>query len=384
MIKKNKNYFFFAVLLSLIYACQPKNDDKFEWNAGISAPQNYIAGGPFVEFFHDGKSVAGVSSNVGINPGWEITSGGYTGGEKLKPIPDSLFVSWRCGTDLKEYKTSFKLPYEKIRGLFRNNNKRANVYSTIAVGMAPGGIVAVWVKEGDNSYEVYRTKAKSIGVIDKSDTNSVTLWTSTGEDAKNILKYLYLYGIPYSVWEKGESIYKYNLGFSSSQDLAFSNRVHMLSKDGSCIFFNEDAIQISNKDWMSNTIKSETKEGKLPVNMSVQWISRDDQQWYEGEIAMPNDFKSTFETFYKNNKGVNIVLVMDKVNPMENFSYGSVWLASTSSKEQIMRFRLSKLNIKTREFEVSKYSLPKKYIIPKWEGRVPIKVPTDFEYYQEK
>lgn len=384
MIKKNKNYFFFALLLSLVYACQSKNEDKFEWNAGISAPQNYIAGGPFVEFFHDGKSVAGVSSNVGISPGWETTSGGYTGGEKLKPIPDSLFVSWRCGTDLTEYKTSFKLPYEKIRELFKNNNKRANVYSTIAVGMAPGGIVAVWVKEGDKSFEVYRTKAKSIGVTDKSDPNSVTLWTSTGEDAKNILKYLYLYGIPYPVWEKRESIYKYNLGFSSSQDLAFSNRVHMLSKDGSYIFFNEDAIQISNEDWMSNTIKSETKEGKLPVNMSVQWISRDDQQWYEGEIVMPNDFKSTFETFYKNNKGVNIVLVMDKVNPMENFSYGSVWLASTSSKEQIMRFRLSKLNIKTRKFEVSKYSLPKNYIIPKWEGRVPIKVPTDFEYYQEK
>jgi hypothetical protein len=89
-------------------SCQPK--DKYDWNVGLSAPKNYVSGGPFVEYFYQGKSISGASSNVGINPGWGITSGGYVGGDKYKAVPDSIFVTWRCGTDLIEYSQGMKLP----------------------------------------------------------------------------------------------------------------------------------------------------------------------------------------------------------------------------------------------------------------------------------
>lgn len=49
-----------------------------------------------------------------------------------------------------------------------------------------------------------------------------------------------------------------------------------------------------------------------------------------------------------------------------------------------MKFRAAKFNIKKNDFEVSKYSLPKGYVFPKWEGSEPLTKPTDFEYWQEK
>ncbi|OCA79495.1 hypothetical protein BBH99_18770 [Chryseobacterium contaminans] len=83
-MKKIKNIALLLPNLLLIISCGPK--DKFEWNAGISAPKNYISGGPFVEYFYQGKGVAGTSANVGINPGWGMTSGGYTGGDFVEGV----------------------------------------------------------------------------------------------------------------------------------------------------------------------------------------------------------------------------------------------------------------------------------------------------------
>lgn len=112
--------FFFSVL-----SCQPK--DKFGWNAGLSAPKNYASGAPFVEYFYKGKSVAGASSGTGADQGWGITSGGYTGGDIYKDVPDSVSVHWVCSVDNLLYKGGFKLPREKILNFFKE--KRAIPYN---------------------------------------------------------------------------------------------------------------------------------------------------------------------------------------------------------------------------------------------------------------
>lgn len=50
---------------------------------------------------------------------------------------------------------------------------------------------------------------------------------------------------------------------------------------------------------------------------------------------------------------------------------------------EIMKFRLAKFNFKTKTFNVSKYSLPKGFIFPKWEGREKLTSP-EIDYWQEK
>ena len=57
---------FIFLLFVLLASCQSskekaKGEDKFGWNAGISAPKNYIAT-PFVEYLYQGKTIVATLS----------------------------------------------------------------------------------------------------------------------------------------------------------------------------------------------------------------------------------------------------------------------------------------------------------------------------------
>ncbi|MFH6964649.1 DUF2931 family protein [Flavobacterium plurextorum] len=117
MYPKTSFFIYCFLIIGLFASCQPK--DTFDWNAGLSAPKYYGASGPFVEFYYHGQSIAGSSSGAGIDQGWEITSGGYVGGDKYKPVPDSIAINWICGVDRYYYEGGIKLPREKMLELFK-------------------------------------------------------------------------------------------------------------------------------------------------------------------------------------------------------------------------------------------------------------------------
>ncbi|BAP31811.1 uncharacterized protein CHSO_2774 [Chryseobacterium sp. StRB126] len=386
MINRIKDIIIISLGLSLVVSCQPK--DKFEWNAAWSAPKFYGNGGPFVEFFYQGKSIAGASASIGADPGWGLTSGGYAGGDIFKPVPDSVFVKWICAIDGYRYEGGSKLPKDKMLDLFKNGrDSKEEKYSQIIAGFAPGGNVTVWMSGQGNNKEIINFKAENKGVWKESEeAEKIEKEILSSEKFINseVNIYRYLHGVPYSVWEKGEKTYKYDIGFSSEENRDFYESVTAFSKDGSYIFLNENQFIIPYKDWLSNHIMDGVKEGKLPVHTVVQWISEDDKQWYKGEIVFPVDFQNTFESFYQKNKNVHIVYVMDKLNASGNYTFGTIWLQSSTSKECIMKFRLAKLNNETRKYDVSKYTLPKGFVVPKWEGRIPLQKPTDLEYWQEE
>lgn len=85
-MKKYYSFILILILLVSVSSCQPK--DKFIWNAGFSEPKNYVASGPFVEYFYKGKSIAGTSSSVGIDPGWGVFTWFY-GTENDEPLDKS-------------------------------------------------------------------------------------------------------------------------------------------------------------------------------------------------------------------------------------------------------------------------------------------------------
>ena len=159
------------LIIGLFVSCQPK--DTFDWNAGLSAPKYYGASGPFVEFYYHGQSIAGSSSGAGIDQGWEITSGGYVGGDKYKPVPDSIAINWICGVDRYYYEGGIKLPREKMLELFKkkviDSYGAQQEYDVIVAGMAPGGNVTIWMQGGTGSTEICRFKAKNKGIWKEND-----------------------------------------------------------------------------------------------------------------------------------------------------------------------------------------------------------------------
>lgn len=382
---------FFVLLIS----CQSpkdkaKDEEKFSWNAGISAPKYYPAA-PSVEFSYQGKGVAGASTGAG--DGWGTTSGGFTGGDVFKPVPDSVFVSWKCGVDHFLYKGGFKLPRKKILALFNKGTKdpytgRHEEYSTIVAGTAPGGNVTIWMKSGSKITEIAKFKAENKGIYNEGSKEQQKIMDEIYKSREFINSetnvFRYFHGVPYKIWETGEKEYNYDIGFSSEDDLIKPEITTFYAKDGSW-YQAGGTSNFENIDWNIFKYKENNnlvKKQKLPIQILAEW--ENDSVYYSTNIILPQEFEKTFVKSYALN---DTKQYFDRIviGVKRGGSYGMIWIEGKGKRKSIMNFKVFKAKMNEMGTYIGGgYSLPKGFIFPKWEkGKEPLSKP-DVDYWQEQ
>nr|WP_294923492.1 DUF2931 family protein [uncultured Flavobacterium sp.] len=381
-----------SLFFGLLVSCQPK--EKFDWEIGLSAPK-YYSSIPSVAFYNNGKIVHNVSTDFGIDPGWGETSGGYASGSEPDEVPDSLVVNWDCGVDMVSYKLKTKLPKQKMLQLFQNPvtdiDGIMRSYSLIIVGTAPGGNVTVWMRAVNVLTEIGKFKANEISKNDPYDEDRVSMWTSTGKAAKENFIYLNLHGIPYSVWEKGEKEYDYDVGFASEYHTSKISILTFYTKSG-IIFqpdtFSESLFTIDKSSWDLSNFKpnnNRTKKSPFPIMMKVEIENLKNPKLYHSTlVVLPNDFEKLYNQQYLDSitgKKESFNRIIIGIKSTENT--GFVWLEGKNKRIKVMEFKcfLPKMNGTT--YESGGYSLPKGFKFPKWEGREKLIEP-DVEFWQEK
>lgn len=206
---------------------------RFDWEASESAPEHYpmqIISGNF-RYYGDanGAGLYAPSGNTLYN-GWGLKNSVHVTGEVLKPLPDKLDITFFSYLEDQFYRGSFDLPYNTILRLFQEEEKKPKQKSMngtdisnnymIIVGVAPGGVVAVWMR-GQGTKEILFGKAQKIDLdftktMGYPEAKRAEFLKEIIEFAVNpdILAAIRKNGIPFQKWENYRARYNWVPSFT--------------------------------------------------------------------------------------------------------------------------------------------------------------------------
>ncbi|QRK10911.1 DUF2931 family protein [Archangium violaceum] len=131
----------------------------FEWLPTESAPERFpvrLIRGDL--FFADGRSIY-VPDGRDVANGWGLRGSTHIVDEATKPVPVRLEVAWFSYTEDRFYQGAFELPAEAMTARFMAGvtdplTGRPLGFERIIVGMAPEGLVSVWMSAGAEVVEM--------------------------------------------------------------------------------------------------------------------------------------------------------------------------------------------------------------------------------------
>ncbi|MCP3888616.1 MAG: DUF2931 family protein [Desulfobulbaceae bacterium] len=155
-----------SMLVTLLVSCV---DDmkKYDWLASESAPAGYpmqILGGDFND--SNGGTLY-IPDRKKIQHGWGQRVSKHVVGADKKQLPNRFDVLYFSYTENTFYQGAFDLPEKQIQNLFAEGYFEPEPdeelpYYRIVVGVAPGGLVSVWVQGAYKSVEVFSGIAEKV------------------------------------------------------------------------------------------------------------------------------------------------------------------------------------------------------------------------------
>ena len=149
--------------------------EKYPYAVTTTAPEDYPME-VHIGYFLDEKEelICGVPK-TGVERGpWQYD--GPEGGQGGDKIPAYLSLTYVSYAEKKFYNVEAKLPAEKILEEFRKGFRVENyagemedrTYDKLTIGMAPGGVVVLWLSGYFHRVEICRLQAKEV-FVDRND-----------------------------------------------------------------------------------------------------------------------------------------------------------------------------------------------------------------------
>jgi len=190
--------------------------DKYEWLPTESSYEKFptsIINGDLI--FDDGTSIY-IPSSKTVNNGWGELGSTHIVGDRLKPLPTQIRISWFSYAEDKFFTGNFPMPFEKISDLFKKGLQspvtgEKITYGNIIVGVAPAGKISIWLMADGEvllvaSFKANETKMDWKSITENEDIPRSTYVKSVLDDSlsKDQLLELNLNGVPYDRLEAFE------------------------------------------------------------------------------------------------------------------------------------------------------------------------------------
>ena len=322
----------FLMLLSLyinIISCKQKTieNHKFEWDAGASSPEHYPAEPVYVSFTaaNGSRTTTPGMAISGTNP-WGENGISSSRSDNLKALPVKLDIKWLSYAEDQFYTGSFDLPYDKILTLFqkgyeqRINSDSTNhiPYTDIIAGMAPGGLVVVWVKGLDGSaievahYQASKTKMDpetfTYALGSELKVSSVYVRETLGEER---VKYIAKHSIPLGLWNT------YRERFNWHPVIHFDQSPKVEPKELTLVYSNGEQEKLFSKDITENPFRMRARLKEIDID----WAITDPESQMQSNFWAPIKFDETemlraYSEAYENdpNQPAELLIDIDRTN----------------------------------------------------------------------
>ena len=194
-----KKILLFLLLTLQLASCQNHNSNnknmnepQYDWGVAVNVPIGYpirfyaamVGGTPISREFYTEKE----EPDWGNAYGYESHSMGY--------LPASVDMVWLSYKEDCFYRLKTAIDYEKIEKLFREGYKERfpngevdhSTYDTVVVGIAPGGVVVLWVGRGYKKItEIGRYQAEKIDLKEPPGLDSHQRLIFSKEDREETL-----------------------------------------------------------------------------------------------------------------------------------------------------------------------------------------------------
>lgn len=221
-----------------------ENKENFSWGSTITAPHNYpieVHKG----YLSNDKEMITAYINAGISTGdWGYGNNAYAGG---KTIPTNLSLTWISYAEKKFWKVEAVLPQDKILALFKEGYMDKDregqwshiTYNDITVGLAPGGLVVMWLTGKSRSIEIAHYQAVETFVSvnefyrnpDEDTQQEFYDYFYNAYITKETQAYIKENGVPVKLWEEYRTKYNYrfNVHFYKADKESFDRRLNYVN-----------------------------------------------------------------------------------------------------------------------------------------------------------
>ncbi|MCS4302476.1 DUF2931 family protein [Chryseobacterium sp. BIGb0232] len=346
-------------LLSFLFftqiSCQEKKDHKktvtmtkYEWTEGTSAPLGYP-----MEVYKGGIECEGgewVGLDIGLSPGgntWGTINNGM--GNSFKGIPTRLDFTWMSYMENQFYMIDAQVDTGKIKEYFskgydsKASNGSGNIkhlnYNKIGIGMAPGGVVIVWVAGVGVQKEIGRYLGKKVTIpeseIAKLDSHEDRFFrddylkeihTSEKIVPLKIQQENKGKSIPFGLWDS----YRIQYDWKPVFELPEKGKLNPLADVGMTMINGEmDQLDSSKNPLGGNGTKA------IPQSFSFSVVDGEDIRYGAGcKLNEKSAFEAFSKVFGKDPKSTKASLVI-KIN--ESYSFFTVLLKGENGKEAFIK-----------------------------------------------
>jgi len=347
-----KSTLFLTLLLAIFYfGCksnaiknQENHMEKFEWRPKSCAPHLYPTEIVSGDFIFDDESSIYIPAKWAMYNGWGHPGSAHIVGEDFKPVPQQLQITWLSYMERKFYTGKFNLPERKIRQLFEqgytDDRGMEETFSSLNVGLAPGGIVTLWIFGAGLSLEIEQFKATETPLTMKEfhpdgiDNLDEYIEIVLESPAKNVAEHgtFSSENIPFDKWSD-----QYRKRYNWTPKFTFTDGGQL--KKLLARFYNGEQYFVEH----TNPLLSENKTWALPRYYRINWSDKN-QNNYGAHIYF--DEAETFAAFrqlFDQNKATKAQLniEIDKYNSNIN-----IFLTNENEKIALTQTRIKVYSMK--------------------------------------